>query len=306
MRENLMNNFGIAPMARRTTETNKPSKLQSIEDKHAAISRLETRIKELKELDISTLEAGDDPPVEALSARITSTLASIFGQDSAEYRRLRLAASMDATSYTLSLYGDGGGTSVQEIRVGVDKGRNRSISLLQGEVDALREDVQHAAPDMFELPKPLRAVIGKDVFVVHGRDSPAKTEVARLIERADLNAIILHEQPNQGRTIIEKFEDHGGASDFAIIVLTPDDVGGADSASLQPRARQNVIGEMFWFAGRLGRSRVCALKKGDIEMPSDFAGVGYTEMDDRGAWKQELLKELQAAGYTVDWGKALA
>jgi hypothetical protein len=41
-------------------------------------------------------------------------------------------------------------------------------------------------------------------------------------------------------------------------------------------------------------------------MPSDFAGVGYTEMDDRGAWKTELLKELNAAGYEVDWGKALA
>jgi predicted nucleotide-binding protein len=255
---------------------------------------------------VSTLQAGDDPPVENLAARITSTLASIFGQDSAEYRRLRGAASIDATSYTLSLYGDGGGTSVQEIRDGVDKGRNRSVSLLQGEVDALREDLQHAAPAAPELPKPQKAAIGKDVFIVHGRDSPAKVEVARLVERAGLNAVILHEQPNQGRTIIEKFEDHGGASDFAIIVLTPDDVGGPDSATLQPRARQNVIGEMFWFAGRLGRDRVCALKKGNIEMPSDFAGVGYTEMDDRGAWKQELLKELQAAGYMVDWGKALA
>ena len=79
-----------------------------------------------------------------------------------------------------------------------------------------------------------------------------------------------------------------------------------DAASLRPRARQNVIGEMFWFAGKLGRDRVCALVKGHIEMPSDFAGVGYTDMDDRGAWKAELLKELAAAGYTVNWAKALA
>lgn len=63
---------------------------------------------------------------------------------------------------------------------------------------------------------------------------------------------------------------------------------------------------MFWFAGKLGRRRVCALRKGNVEMPSDFAGVGYTDMDDRGAWKAELLKELEAAGYTVDWKKALA
>ena len=145
-----------------------------------------------------------------------------------------------------------------------------------------------------------------DVFIIHGRDDAAKIEVARLIERAGLNAVILHEQPNAGRTIIEKFEDHGGASGFAIAVVTPDDVGGLDKENLRPRARQNVIGEMFWFAGRLGRSRVCALIKGDIEMPSDFAGVGYTSMDDRGAWKAELLKELTAAGYTIDWAKAMA
>ncbi|MGB7097322.1 MAG: nucleotide-binding protein, partial [Xanthobacteraceae bacterium] len=132
-----------------------------------------------------------------------------------------------------------------------------------------------------------------DIFIVHGRDGPAKTEIARLTERAGLNAVILHEQPNAGRTIIEKFEDHGGAAGFAIVVLTPDDVGGLDDQHLRPRARQNVIGEMFWFAGRLGRNRVCA-------------GVGYTDIDDRGAWKAELLKELGAAGYAVDWAKATA
>jgi predicted nucleotide-binding protein len=146
-----------------------------------------------------------------------------------------------------------------------------------------------------------------EIFIVHGQDGPAKIEVARLIERAGLKAIILHEQPNQGRTIIEKFEDHGGASGFAVIVITADDIGGLKGGPQHPRARQNVIGEMFWFAGRLGRMRVCALKKGEIELPSDFAGVGYTEMDDRGAWKQELLRELQAAGYkNLDWGRALA
>jgi predicted nucleotide-binding protein len=121
-----------------------------------------------------------------------------------------------------------------------------------------------------------------------------------------LRTVILHEQANAGRTIIEKFEDHGGEVGFAVVLLTPDDVGGIPSAQLKPRARQNVIAEMGWFAGKLGRNRVCVLKKGDIEVPSDFAGVGYVDMDDRGAWKAELLKELAAAGYAVDWAKAMA
>lgn len=179
--------------------------------------------------------------------------------------------------------------------------------MLDAEVSALKESIQYSIPPAAPTARQPRAVAANnDIFVVHGRDVPAKTELARLIERAGLNAVILHEQANAGRTIIEKFEDHGGSAGFAVVLLTPDDVGGSDGTNLQPRARQNVIGEMFWFAGKLGRQRVCALKKGTIEMPSDFAGVGYTDMDDRGAWKTELLKELSAAGYTVDWEKALA
>jgi predicted nucleotide-binding protein len=144
-------------------------------------------------------------------------------------------------------------------------------------------------------------MLTKDVFIVHGHDELAKTQVARFLERAGLNPIILHEQKNAGRTIIEKFEHHGTVAGFAVVLLTHDDVGGPNEKELQPRARQNVIGEMFWFAGKFGRDRVCALKKGDLELPSDFAGVIYTEMDDRGAWKTDLLRELEGAGYTVDW-----
>lgn len=144
------------------------------------------------------------------------------------------------------------------------------------------------------------------IFIVRGHDGSAKVEVARLIEHAGLMAVILHEQPNAGRTIIEKFEHHAGALGFAVAILTPDDVGGPDKDHLRARARQNVVGKLFWFAGKLGRACVCALRKGDVEIPSDFAGVVYTEMDDRGAWRAELLRELQNAGYTVDWAKALA
>ena len=144
------------------------------------------------------------------------------------------------------------------------------------------------------------------MFIVHGHDDPAKMEVAHLIERAGLNAVILHEKPNAGRTIIEKFEKHGGSAGFAVVLLTPDDVGGPNRGDLRPRARQNVIGEMFWFAGKLGRGRICALKKGDLEIPTDFAGIVYTDMDDRGTWKAKLLQELETAGYEVDWSKALA
>ena len=40
--------------------------------------------------------------------------------------------------------------------------------------------------------------------------------------------------------------------------------------------------------------------KGDIETPNDISGVVYTPLDDAGAWKISLLKELKAAGYSVN------
>jgi predicted nucleotide-binding protein len=83
--------------------------------------------------------------------------------------------------------------------------------------------------------------------------------------------------------------------------LTPDDVGGKGPDDLAPRARQNVILELGYFIGRLGRDRVCALKSGELEVPSDFAGVVYQSLDSGGGWKLPLARELKAAGYSIDW-----
>lgn len=137
------------------------------------------------------------------------------------------------------------------------------------------------------------------VFIVHGHDEAARETVARAIEKLGLEAVILNEQANEGKTIIEKFEAHS-APGFAVVLLTPDDLGGKDEDSLVPRARQNVILELGFFMGKLGRNRVLALVKGGIEIPSDISGVVYEPMDDGGNWKLRLGKELRAAGIAVD------
>jgi predicted nucleotide-binding protein len=102
----------------------------------------------------------------------------------------------------------------------------------------------------------------KRVFIVHGHASEAKESLARFLERVGLEPIILHEQPNSGRTIIEKFEVYADVG-FAVVLLTPDDVGAPKDAptELKPRARQNVIAELGYFYGKLSRHRVCALYK---------------------------------------------
>lgn len=144
----------------------------------------------------------------------------------------------------------------------------------------------------------------KKVFIVHGHDEAAKESVARLLEKLDLEPIILHEKPNQGRTIIEKFEDYSDVG-FAVVLLTPDDVGAVkeEAGDLKPRARQNVIFELGFFIGKLGRQRVCALYKGDVEILSDFSGVLWTPLDEEGAWRLKLGKEMKAAGLNVDLNK---
>jgi len=140
------------------------------------------------------------------------------------------------------------------------------------------------------------------VFVVHGRDEAAKNAVALFLQRVGLTPIILHEQPNAGRTIIKKFEVYSGDVAFAVVLLTPDDFGSEvrETPDFKRRARQNVIMELGFFIGKLGRTRVCALHKGSVELPSDYQGIVYVEMDDAGAWKTKLAQELVESRITIN------
>lgn len=147
--------------------------------------------------------------------------------------------------------------------------------------------------------------ICRDVFIVHGHDEAAKQSVARFIDKLGLHAVILHEQANLNRTIIEKLERHSSVC-FAVVILTPDDVGwpASDSTQAKYRARQNVIFELGYFIGKLNRDKVCALYKGDIELPSDYYGVLYVPLDPDGAWQLKLAKEIREAGIDIDLNKS--
>lgn len=149
------------------------------------------------------------------------------------------------------------------------------------------------------IPKPKNT---RKVFIVHGRDDALKNSVARFLRRLGLEPVILHEQPNRGRTIIEKFIDHSDVG-FAVVLLTPDDQGGVAGESadaFRGRARQNVILELGFFLGRLGRDRVAAIYDSEVEMPSDYSGVLFLPYDDKGQWQFPLAKEIRAAGIPVD------
>jgi predicted nucleotide-binding protein len=142
------------------------------------------------------------------------------------------------------------------------------------------------------------------IFIVHGHEDAPREAVARFIQALGFQPIILHETPNEGRTVIEKVEAHGDVG-FAVVLLTPDDQGCVKGGTPEPRARQNVVLELGYFIGRLGRNRVCALKRGELEIPSDFGGVVYEPFDAAGGWKQKLGRELKAVGYEIDWNTVM-
>jgi predicted nucleotide-binding protein len=140
----------------------------------------------------------------------------------------------------------------------------------------------------------------RKVFIVHGRDNEVKQEVSRFIETLGLEAIILHEKANEGMTIIEKIERYSNDADFALVLYTACDHGrGAHESKFPPknRARQNVVFEHGYLMAKLGRENVCALVKGDIETPNDISGVVYVNLDQYGAWKNDVERELRACGY---------
>ncbi|KKN26010.1 hypothetical protein LCGC14_0878980 [marine sediment metagenome] len=175
------------------------------------------------------------------------------------------------------------------------------LGLVIADLIALKEDLLNEGNILENLAK--KKEISDRIFIVHGKDNEMKISVARLIERLKLVAVILHEQPSEGKTIIEKFEKHSDVG-FAVILLSPDDKGYSLEESIDDikfRARQNVILELGFFYGKLGRGRVVVIYKEieNFEFPTDIAGVLYIPYDDKGKWMFDLIGELKAYGYNV-------
>ena len=265
-----------------------------------AIKRIELRISELERLDPSTINGFDDPQLAELRTSIHITLADAFGIGSNEFQTFSDAAQFRQTRAITMAGGFGRGSYVDngsQARADVAKAKPANIARLQSAIKLLNERLGDAI-SLETKAAPQKAAPSRRVFIVHGHDEAAKQSMARFLEQLKLEPIILHEQPNLGRTIIEKIEDHSDVG-FAIVLLTPDDEAVTPNGN-ERRARQNVILELGYFIGHLGRGRVAALKKGDIELPSDIIGVVYTDFDDRGAWRYDLAKELRGAGYPIE------
>jgi predicted nucleotide-binding protein len=267
----------------------------------AGIGRLQARINELSAFDVASVPKGSSPQLTALSAAIDDTLVRCFGDNTSRYKRfiraaeLQLVPVMFSKNYPLQHH-------YQET---TKRNISEAIALLTEAQRTLREDLRDAKfipSQRIPLSKPI--LPSNKVFVVHGHDEAAKQGLARFLEKIGLEAVVLSEQPDQGRTIIEKFEECAEQVGFAVVLLTPDDIGNSVSSGIQEvRTRQNVLFELGYFAGKLGRGRTCLLRKGDVEIPSDLYGLIYTNLDPDDGWKMKLVKEMKAAGLDFDSNK---
>ncbi len=292
----------------RDSSPGRPRANLSVDQMRYGIERLKNRIADLEKFDVSSIVKPNDPRIQALETSIDETLERVFGAETTEWKRYRLAACLHKQIGAGLLYAaNGQNPPVSELQREFVEVRDRSLALLDQAIKGLAEEIvecERAA--VTALPISQVKPPGRNVFVVHGHDNEAKNEIALFLREIGLEPIILHQRPNGGRHLLTKFTEESEGAAFAVVLMTPDDEGGlAGGSDKRPRARQNVVFELGFFNGKLGPANVAALIKDDVEKPSDFDGIAYITLDLGGSWKRELARELQYAKVPFDPAKVL-
>lgn len=150
----------------------------------------------------------------------------------------------------------------------------------------------------------------RNVFIVHGRDHAIRDEVQRVLHSLSIPTIVLDKEGDAGQTVVEKFEREAARCEYALVIGSPDDEGrlrpktrkASDQDELKPRARQNVVLELGYFLAKLGRANVFLLYTGNLDQPSDLAGVIYQPGSSN--WQHKLVRELRDAGFVINQAAA--
>jgi len=236
----------------------------------------------------------NEEKLDSLKRTTEMRIRKIFGDSTTYLHDLKLI------SFTPSAYWSGMDKSLYD--ESWVKGQSKMLNLL----NTMEEDL---TLDSNKIIKKDKRKLSNKIFIVHGHDEEMKQAVARAVEKIDLKPIILHDQPNKGRTIIKKFEDYSDVN-FAIVLLSPDDIAYSKDKSPEDkefRARQNVIFELGFFVGKLGREHVFILyrEEHNFEFPTDYSGICYTPYNNKGQWRFDLIGELNSCGYNVDANKLI-
>jgi Predicted nucleotide-binding protein containing TIR-like domain len=209
-----------------------------------ALADLQKSLKRYRSSTRSVIEQYNIPHVEQLSAAIDDALVRTFGVETIEYERYRHASDFDNGPHNYAFH-----VPINEVQKSLARSRASSIALLKQALENLNDRLAEAKVMAVEERDASAASVIKSrkVFVVHGRQDGPREAVARFLEKIGLEAVILHEKANEGRTVIEKVEAHSDVG-FAVVLLTPDDEGCLKGESPQPRARQNVLLELGYLS----------------------------------------------------------
>lgn len=230
------------------------------------------------------------PTFEAWHTKAERFLIRKYGENSFEHKKFT------DTYFTSLVWGD---NDIDDMRLSIQSCAD-GLRSCKAAFEIYLEDIEDEENHFIAAKTTTHETSFDKVFIVHGHDGELKQSVARLIEKQSLNAVILSEQANKGKTIIEKFEENSDVSG-AICLFTADDFGRAKNDSTElPRARQNVVFEAGYFMGKLSRSRVVIIAEKGVELPSDMQGIVYT---DKANWEIDVLKEMKAMGYSIDFNK---
>lgn len=251
------------------------------------IEKLISDAKTLKQSNANT----NAPEFKAWQNETSCFLEKKFGQNS---RELKAFEEIDFYSLYGCVYPGTFEENPAKVKEYFQKGLDTAILYLK----SYQPDIPSTEK---EKNSPTQSVTNtKSIFIVHGRNDSVKAQVSNLLLKLGLKPIILHEQTNHGKTIIEKFEANANVS-AAIALFTDDDLGKyKDDENLEFRARQNVIFEAGYFIGKLGRNKTIILNSPNIKIPSDLQGYVYIELDDKERWHLDLARELRGMGFDID------
>lgn len=172
------------------------------------------------------------------------------------------------------------------------------VSGLKGQLNQFAEIYDNMAQKIIETRKTAQFIrpYNNKVFIIHGHDEARLRELENILNDFDLEPVILKNEIDNGKTVIEKLEDYGKECGFAFAIITPDDiVYNKDKKVFQ--ARPNVLYELGWFMGRYGRSKVRLLCKFGTALPSDLSGIVNIEYNDKLEEVYRKIKtDLETAG----------
>lgn len=143
-----------------------------------------------------------------------------------------------------------------------------------------------------------------NIFIVYGKNEYMKMAVTDYIEHIGLKTIDLYEDSPSGlQSIFNALLNCASVADCAIVLLSADEaIINKETKKTTYRAQQNVIFEMGFFAGFLGKNKVIVLyeKNSNFEFPSGISDIFYIDYDPNGKWKDKLYSNLIKIGFEIN------